>query len=869
MMEIIKDAVIQFDLMTLDHNLIATQTCTCQNVTFFNVTQGTYELSYAISGYGTFTRNVTVKIDSLESEIVTTSGPTVDYTASPVPMLMSNPTVPEGSMMPQRVSEINDSSVGSLHGTVYNDTNGNAEHDANDRTLSNISVKVTGDGGFSYETTTNSYGFWEVTNLKAGSYNIEISLGLLFFSSSNSDGKITDVSITAGGSTTVDYFINGIIAMPNSATEITFTPTQAPLTGTTSQSGPTTISTVTPIVKSSSSTLFMKPQPQVNSEIAATKVPILPPSVIPDRTTGNLSGTIYIDLNGNKVLDANEETLSNISVKVTNVLSGVLYETVTDINGFWEVANIAAGTYSVEFTFSVDYVSSAPNDGKIPEVMIAAGETTVLDYYLQRGTISGYVYTDNNSNGVQEVNEAGMAGALVQIYSASDSVTRVCSTETDNSGMYTCGGLFLNQPYNVVVEVVSPTLVKYYTGIKMNSTAGIAGPFTLSIATPSVTVNVGIVLQTTPSEPKSSTFLSTSIAPTSAVSSPKPYERASIAPTSAVSSPKPYESTSIAPTSAVSSPTTYESASVTPTYSPPLVDGAIEGGLMKVNPVAVLSNSGLVAPENPEDREDSKAPVPTPTEQYTIAMGGINGTLYKDINGNGRKDDGEETLPGVPVKVVGSDGATYETATDSSGVWKITNIKGGTYDIEFSLGLEYLSSAPQGGKINSVTVTAGMITTVDYYLLLGTISGKVYVDETGDGVMEGSEVGLVGIPIQISVAAGGLPLCSATTDTSGMYSCSGLLTNQQYYVAIIAPSAPSVNYYTGPSVNRSTGIAGPVTMSLSIRMVTVNIGIVFQVSLPPSPSVISENSLPSTLSPADGALQGNKLIIRKSNDIPG
>jgi hypothetical protein len=849
MMEKIEGAVIQFDLMTLDHNLVATQTCTCQTVTFSNVTQGAYELVYTISGYAKFTKNITVKIDTLESEIGTTSGPTIDYTPSPIPMLMYAPTVPKGSMMPHRVTEINDLSTGSLHGTIYNDTNGNAEHDTSDRTLSNISVKVTGDGGVSYATATNSDGFWELTNLTAGSYNIEISLGLPFFSSSSPDGKITDVSVIAGGSTTVDYFVYGISPMPNSTTEITLTPTRAPLPSKAPYSGPTTIPTLTPVEKLSSSTLFMKPQPQVDSEIATTKVPILPPTVIPDITTGSLSGVIYMDLNGDKDLDENEETLSNIPVKVTNVLSGALYETVTDVDGFWEFSNVAAGTYSVEFTFSADYESSAPNNGKIPEVMITAGETTVLDYYLQSGTISGIVYTDNNGNGVQEAIEAGIVGALVQIYSASDSVSRVCSTETDSSGMYSCDGLILNQPYNVVVEAVSPTLVKYYTGIKMNSTSGIAGPFTLSIATPSVAVNVGIVLQKMPLEPTSSTFMSTSIAPTSAVLSPAAYESASIAPTSAVSSP-----------------TTYESASLKPTYSPTALDGAIEGGLMKVIPEAMPSNSGLVAPEG--EREDSKAPVPAPTEQFTVAVGGINGTLYKDINGNGRKDDGEETLPDVPVKVVGSDGATYETATDSNGVWEVTNIKGGTYAIEFSLGSEYLSSAPQGGKIEGVTVTAGMITTVDYYLLLGTIRGKIYVDETGDALLEGNEVGLVGIPVQISLGAGGQPLCSTTTDASGMYSCSGLLINQQYYVAIIAPNTPSVNYYTGPSVNRSTGIAGPVTMSLSIRTVTVNIGIVFHSPLAPSPILINENSLP-TLSPSEGALQGKKLTIRKSNDIPG
>lgn len=63
MMETMKDAEIRYDLLTLDQKVIATQTCKCQSVIFPSISQGTYELVYTISGYGTFNTTVTVQVN--------------------------------------------------------------------------------------------------------------------------------------------------------------------------------------------------------------------------------------------------------------------------------------------------------------------------------------------------------------------------------------------------------------------------------------------------------------------------------------------------------------------------------------------------------------------------------------------------------------------------------------------------------------------------------------------------------------------------------------------------------------------------------------------------------------------------------------
>lgn len=99
MMKIIKDAEIQFDLRTLDHKLIATQTCSCLSATFSNVTQGTYELIYAISGFGTIKRTVALTVD--RQEAIPEAFPESDRSTVLTSALTNVPTLmPTVSIMP-------------------------------------------------------------------------------------------------------------------------------------------------------------------------------------------------------------------------------------------------------------------------------------------------------------------------------------------------------------------------------------------------------------------------------------------------------------------------------------------------------------------------------------------------------------------------------------------------------------------------------------------------------------------------------------------------------------------------------------------------------------------------------------------------
>jgi hypothetical protein len=148
--------------------------------------------------------------------------------------------MPTGSIISQKASATTESkkykfqpteacglTIGILHGKVYNDTNDNGVQDITEGTLAVISVKVISERGAIYETTTNANGFWEVTNLLAGVYKIEFTLGSGYVPSVITYGKITEVSVTACGITTFDYFVYGANIIPKSRPKIKLIPTPA------------------------------------------------------------------------------------------------------------------------------------------------------------------------------------------------------------------------------------------------------------------------------------------------------------------------------------------------------------------------------------------------------------------------------------------------------------------------------------------------------------------------------------------------------------------------------------------------------------------------------------------------------------------
>ena len=141
------------------------------------------------------------------------------------------------------------------------------------------------------------------------------------------------------------------------------------------------------------------------------------PPMEEDPTMINLSGTVFWDVNGNKVWDFNEIGVGGVTIEV-GVGTGATRKTVTNENGLWSIK------------VPEDY-SLCSNCGKInitpPNGWEAIIDTLDVPVYSNIGTttsglnfpvqgiysVSGTVFKDTNSNKQQDSGESGINGVLV------------------------------------------------------------------------------------------------------------------------------------------------------------------------------------------------------------------------------------------------------------------------------------------------------------------------------------------------------------------------------------------------------------------------------------------------------------------------
>ncbi|MBN8797528.1 MAG: carboxypeptidase regulatory-like domain-containing protein, partial [Stenotrophomonas nitritireducens] len=172
----------------------------------------------------------------------------------------------------------------------------------------------------------------------------------------------------------------------------------------------------------------------------------------------SISGRVWLDANNNGVVDADEEGIANITVRLSGTdVTGkpVTAEVQTDAEGRYSFDKLAPGTYVVtEPTQPADTlngqtvagstggtatpVTSVPS--QIEGIMLGANQHSTENNFgeiPQNSLISGRVWLDSNNNGVVDADEAGIAGVTVRL-SGTDSTGAPVTAEvqTDAEGRY-------------------------------------------------------------------------------------------------------------------------------------------------------------------------------------------------------------------------------------------------------------------------------------------------------------------------------------------------------------------------------------------------------------------------------------------------
>lgn len=160
-----------------------------------------------------------------------------------------------------------------------------------------------------------------------------------------------------------------------------------------------------------------------------------------DFSYSSVSGFVWVDANGNGVLDDGEGGIvAGAVVELYDAASQFVASTVTDANGYYAFADLMPGTYAVVETDPSGYFSTGDaqgaNDNRI-EVVVAWGQAYDYNDFLdaQPVAIGDRVWWDEDADGLQDAWETnGFAFVPAALLDAASNV--VATTAADGFGNY-------------------------------------------------------------------------------------------------------------------------------------------------------------------------------------------------------------------------------------------------------------------------------------------------------------------------------------------------------------------------------------------------------------------------------------------------
>lgn len=193
-------------------------------------------------------------------------------------------------------------------------------------------------------------------------------------------------------------------------------------------------------------------------------------------------------------------------------------------------------------------------------------------------------------------------------------------------------------------------------------------------------------------------------------------------------------------------------------------------------------------------------------------QGVIAGPAFRDTNGNGRQDNGEEGLNGVDIELFDEAGNVVATirpagfdfdgdgainSTNEPGAFHIGGVTPGRYMLaQKASGCDRFTTPAAG--LRRVDITTNGVTSIDFgvqQLATPCLGDRVWHDFDGDGRQDLGEAGLAGVDVELVDTADALigngndaSLGVRTTDTGGHFLFTGIEAPEHYYVAVRAPA---------------------------------------------------------------------------------
>ena len=220
----------------------------------------------------------------------------------------------------------------------------------------------------------------------------------------------------------------------------------------------------------------------------------------------------------------------------------------------------------------------------------------------------------------------------------------------------------------------------------------------------------------------------------------------------------------------------------------------------------------------------------TSTAVVSPAVGTVTGTLFNDIDGDGKKDPGEGGLSGRTVfidknKNFKLDPGELKAVTNSSGVYTITNVPAGNIRVIENVPSGFRVDAPASGFYDMTLKPGQTLSKLNFAdTQLALISGTVFLDANGNKTRDASETGRANRTVYLDLNNDGVLQSTeptALTDTTGAFAFTTV--NPGTYVVrlqpvfgykITTPAGGTYSVTVGKGSTRSGGLFGEKPVAL-------------------------------------------------------